>query len=118
MFRDAMVNELWEGPRNVLLMQVFRDMVRAAEFYPAAVFLKDLLAGAPTDDIAELSRRALQFAAEPPFQKLDRESRYRALAWETFIMDVFRAYQEAALHEVGPEPIIGSGKMGMPEIWG
>jgi alkylation response protein AidB-like acyl-CoA dehydrogenase len=33
-FRDAAVNELWEGPRNVLLMQIFRDMSRAAEFYP------------------------------------------------------------------------------------
>jgi alkylation response protein AidB-like acyl-CoA dehydrogenase len=118
LFRDAMVNELWEGPRNVLLMQVFRDIARTAEFYPAEVFLKDLLAGAPTNDVAELGRRALQFAAEPPFQKLDRESRSRASAWETFIMDVFRVYQETALHEVGPEPIIGSGKMGMPEIWG
>ena len=116
-FRDAAVNELWEGPRNVLLMQLFRDIGRAAEFYPAEEFIGDLLAGAPQSEIAELSRRAMEFSADPPFQKLDEGSRRRAVAWEQFIVDIFRVYQEAALREVGPEPIIGSGKMSMPEIW-
>lgn len=116
-FRDAAVNELLEGPRNVLLMQLFRDIVRAVEFYPADQFLGDLLSGAPQTEIAELSRRTMEFAADPPFQKLDEGSRRRAVAWEQFIVDIFRAYQEAALREVGPEPLIGSGKMSMPEIW-
>jgi len=116
-FRDAAVNELWEGPRNVLLMQLFRDMGRAADFYPADQFLGDFLSGALQAEIAELSRRALEFAADPPFQKLDEGSRSRAVAWEQFIVDIFRVYQETALREVGPEPIIGSGKMSMPEIW-
>jgi alkylation response protein AidB-like acyl-CoA dehydrogenase len=61
-FRDAAVNELWEGPRNVLLMQIFRDMSRAAEFYPTDIFLNDLLSGAPQNDIDDLDRRALAFA--------------------------------------------------------
>ena len=116
-FRDAAVNELWEGPRNVLLMQVFRDMGRAAEFYPPDQFLGDLLSGALEVEIAELGRRALEFSGNPPFQKLDKESRRRAVAWEEFIVDVFRIYQETALREVGAEPIIGPGKMSMPEIW-
>jgi alkylation response protein AidB-like acyl-CoA dehydrogenase len=116
-FRDAAVNELWEGPRNVLLMQLFRDIGRAAEFYPADEFLADLLSGAPQTEIAELSRRAMEFAAEPPFQKLDEGSRRRAAAWEQFIVDIFRVYQETALRDVGPESIIRSDKMGMPEIW-
>lgn len=116
-FRDAAVNELWEGPRNVLLMQVFRDMGRAAEFYPPDRFLSDFLSGALEAEIADLSRRARQFSENPPFQKLDQASRRRAAAWEEFIVDVFRVYQETALREVGPEPLIGSGKMSMPEIW-
>ncbi|MEJ2164768.1 MAG: acyl-CoA dehydrogenase family protein [Desulfobacterales bacterium] len=116
-FRDAAVNELWEGPRNVLLMQVFRDMGRAAEFYPPDRFLGDFLSGALEAEMADLSRRARQFAENPPFQKLDQASRRRAAAWEEFIVDVFRVYQETALREVGPEPLIGSGKMSMPEIW-
>ena len=116
-FRDAAVNELWEGPRNVLLMQVFRDMGRVAEFYPHDQFLSDLLSGALEVEIAEVARRALEFSKNPPFQKLDTESRRRAVAWEEFIVDVFRIYQETALREVGPEPIIGPTKMSMPEIW-
>ena len=116
-FRDAAVNELWEGPRNVLLIQLFRDMGRAADFYPADQFLGDFLSGAPQAEIADLSYRAMEFGADPPFQKIDEGSRRRALAWEQFIVDIFRVYQEAALREVGPEPIIGSDKMSMPEIW-
>ncbi len=34
LFRDATVNELWEGPRNVLLMQVYRDIQRVSDWYP------------------------------------------------------------------------------------
>jgi hypothetical protein len=59
----------------------------------------------------------MEFADKAPFNKLDRASRRRAIAWEEFIEDVFRIYQETASREVGPEPIIGSGKMRMPEIW-
>jgi hypothetical protein len=36
---------------------------------------------------------------------------------EDFCVDVFRVYQETALREVGPEPLIGSRKMSKPEIW-
>ena len=95
-FRDVAVNELWEGPRNVLLMQLFRDIGRAAEFYPPDQFLGDLLSGALQTEITELSRRAMEFAANPPFQKLDEDSRRRAVAWEQFIVDIFRVYQAAA----------------------
>jgi len=116
-FRDAAVNELWEGPRNVLLMQVFRDMGRAAEFYPPDLFLRDLLAGSPEAEVEKRVRRAMDFATDPPFEKLDRDSRRRAVEWETFIVDLFRLYQITALREVGPEPIVGPDKMRLPGIW-
>ena len=57
------------------------------------------------------------FAAEPPFRNLDDASRRQAKAWEDLIVDVFRTYQETALQEVGPEPIVGPQMMHMPEIW-
>ena len=116
-FRDVAVNELWEGPRNVLLMQIFRDIVRAAEFYPPDQFLSDLLSGVPQTEKTELGNRAIVFADNPPFQELDEGSRRRAADWEQFIVNIFRSYQETALKEVGPEPIIGADKMHMPEIW-
>jgi alkylation response protein AidB-like acyl-CoA dehydrogenase len=116
-FRDAAVNELWEGPRNVLLMQVFRDLGRAAEFYSPARFLGDLLIGASEAEIADLGRRARKLTADPPFEKLDADSRRRAVNWEKFVVDVFRVYQETALQEVGPVPIVGPGKISLPELW-
>jgi len=117
-FRDAAVNELWEGPRNVLLMQVFRDMARGAEFYPPDLFLRDLLAGAPEADVKELGGRAMNFATDPPFERVDRDSRRRAVEWEWFIVDLFRVYQDTALREVGLEPIVSPHKIRLPDIWG
>ena len=57
------------------------------------------------------------YADYPPFQKLDKGSRLRARSWEELIVDVFRVYQETALKEVGPEPIIGPKHLSMPDIW-
>lgn len=109
-FRDAAVNKLWKGPRNVFLMQVFLDLGRAAAFYPLGRFLGDLLTGVPEADIVELGRRARKFTTDPPFEQLDADSRRRAV-------EKFRLYQETALKEVGPAPIIGPGKMSLPELW-
>jgi hypothetical protein len=59
----------------------------------------------------------MEFAVKPPFQELDETSRRQAVAWEEFIVDVFRVFQERALREVGAEPLLGSDKMSMPDIW-
>lgn len=117
LFRDAAVNELWEGPRNVLLMQVYRDLGRAAAFYPPEQFLKDLFSGAPEEKSAELSRRAVKFLEGAPFDRVDEASRKMAMEWEAFVVDAFRLYQETALKEVGPVPIIGPDVMSAPDIW-
>ena len=117
LFRDAAVNELWEGPRNVLLMQVYRDLGRAAAFYPLESFLKDLLSGAPDKEIEKLSRRAVEFLEGAPFDRVDEASRRFAMAWEDFVTDVFRLYQETALKDIGPEPIISPRVSSQSELW-
>ncbi len=116
-FRDAAVNELWEGPRNVLLMQVFRDLGRAAEVYPWDRVVQDLLSGAPQAAIDALGRRMAAFSGDPPFQKLDPDARRRAVDWERLMVDLFRTYQQTALSEVGPEAILGRAKSMRPELW-
>ncbi|MDA8140265.1 MAG: acyl-CoA dehydrogenase family protein, partial [Desulfobacteraceae bacterium] len=116
LFRDAAVNELWEGPRNVLLMQVFRDLGRAAQFYPPEQFLEDLLEGADGKEIRALARQAREFA-QPPFQQLDAESRRRSVAWEAFIEQIFRVYQRTALQEVGAMPIVAPARLRRPDLW-
>jgi len=67
--------------------------------HPPEFFLKNLLSGTPQRIVEALRRRAIRFAAEPPFNKLDRESRLQAIAWEEFVADLFRAYQKTALRK-------------------
>ena len=38
LYRDAAVNELWEGPRNVLLSQIHRDLQQVKSWYSAGGF--------------------------------------------------------------------------------
>jgi alkylation response protein AidB-like acyl-CoA dehydrogenase len=117
LYRDAAVNELWEGPRNVLLMQIFRDLARAAEWYPPAEFMADLLAGAPEKQIAAMAIELSGLLQDPPFDSLEAAQLERAAAWENLVKRMFRAYQEAALAEVGPEPLVDPAKLVMPELW-
>lgn len=59
-FRDVAVNEQWEGPRNLLLTQIYRDISRVAEWYPPADFVSNVLAGAPQETIEGFSEQALR----------------------------------------------------------
>src|SRR5690625_3215929 len=70
LFRDAMVNELWEGPRNVLLAQIHRDIKRVASWYKPEDFVADLLAGCDSkliDEFTERLKSGLEYdlAAQP-----------------------------------------------------
>ena len=57
LYRDAAVNELWEGPRNVLLSQIHRDLQQVQAVIRPAEFVGNLLAGADNDACCRASRR-------------------------------------------------------------
>jgi alkylation response protein AidB-like acyl-CoA dehydrogenase len=67
LFRDATVNELWGGPRNVLLMQVFRDVQRVSSWYPPEELVGNLLRGASADKIRSLSGILKSLLNNPSF---------------------------------------------------
>ncbi len=117
LYRDAAVNELWEGPRNVLLMQVYRDLARASQWYPPADFLADMLAGSPAPRIAELTKELIGLLQDSPFESLDPTGLERAASWETLVEEMFHCYQETALASVGPEPLVSPDKLTFPELW-
>jgi alkylation response protein AidB-like acyl-CoA dehydrogenase len=117
LFRDATVNELWEGPRNVLLMQVFRDIQRASSWYPPEEFARNILQGVSKDTVESLSSRLKDFLVKPPLIELERGALERAAQWETFCDELFRAYQEQALNEVGKAPLLRLEKMSSPITW-
>lgn len=105
LYRDAAVNELWEGPRNVLLTQVYRDLQRASEWYRPAEFVAGALEGTTRDMVEEFSAKLTDLLAKPAFG-MDEEALRAAGEWEEFCDKLFRAYQEQALAEVGRECII------------
>jgi hypothetical protein len=114
LFRDATVNELWEGPRNVLLTRVFRDLQRVAACYPPEEFVANILEGVPKDIVRELSNSLKAFLQNPPLLERDEASVDRAAEWETFCERLFWAYQDQALAEVGAAPIFEEQRLNTP----
>ncbi len=100
LFRDSAINELWEGPRNVLLTQIHRDLQRAAHFYPAAAFVQDLLAGAPSTVIDPLAKEAATLVAHPSLLTPDDATVAIAGRLEQWAHVLMHAYQAQALREV------------------
>lgn len=92
LFRDSIVNELWEGPRNVLLTQIYRDLQRVREFYPPDSFCRDLLG----DDKGE----RLGKECKDLIEKEVLSSREECGLWDEFCSRLCWAFQEKAFEEV------------------
>ena len=100
LYRDSAINELWEGPRNVLLTQIHRDMQGAREWYPAETFVADVLAGADSAVIAGFAREWSAIVAHPSLFLMNDETLAVCARLEDFCDRFFHAYQELALAEV------------------
>jgi alkylation response protein AidB-like acyl-CoA dehydrogenase len=98
LYRDAAVNELWEGPRNVLLTQIHRDFQRAAEWYPPDEFVRDVLDGA--ESTGELVAEMKELVEHPSLFTADAKTLEVCRRWDSFCHRLFRAYQDAARVEV------------------
>ncbi|MFW9991638.1 MAG: acyl-CoA dehydrogenase family protein [Candidatus Odinarchaeota archaeon] len=98
--RDSLVMELWEGPRNVLLTQIHRDLQRVKHWYPADEFCRDLLAGADHDMIEGYASEFSRIISYESLLVNDEETLAVCLDWERFSNELFIAYQEQALAEL------------------
>lgn len=99
--RDAQINTLWEGPDNILCLDVRRGVEREGADGPLLDRIREAVAGAPADETTEIvARRADDLArAIEAWRGLDRgtgEARLYPLA--QFMVDV---YQGALLVEQG-----------------
>jgi alkylation response protein AidB-like acyl-CoA dehydrogenase len=117
LFRDAMVNELWEGPRNVLLMQIFRDLHRVRDWYPLSEFVSNLLHGAGKDQAEDIAARLEAYVNDPPFFQNTSQGMDRSVKWGELCDELLKAYQTQALEEVGRDYPIAPEKLETPEIW-
>jgi alkylation response protein AidB-like acyl-CoA dehydrogenase len=100
LYRDAAVNELWEGPRNVLLTQMHRDFQRASTWYNPGEFVENILKNADFDIIAELKAEITELVAYPNLFQPDDKTMMICERWDFFCQRLYHAYQNQALKEV------------------
>lgn len=106
LFRDSMVNELWEGPKNVLLSQIHRDILRVSKWYNPKQFIRDLLQGVDEKTVQVFEKEiesllTINLHGEPTTQTIEDAKR-----WERFCDELCYIYQKQALKEVGDAPIV------------
>lgn len=99
MLRDGLVNELWEGPRNVLLTQMHRDFQRVAEWYPADEFVATVLRGADPSLVREFSHEIKELLSIPHLFEMNERTLDICTRWDDFCSRFFHAYQDLALAE-------------------
>jgi len=96
LYRDAAVNELWEGPRNVLLAQIHRDLQRVSEWYPPSEFVKNLLPGADKKIVDAFSVEISGLVSHPDLLEMTEETVRICQQWDNFCARLFHAYQNLA----------------------
>ncbi len=100
LYRDAAVNELWEGPRNVLLAQIHRDLQRVNEWYRPSEFVENILIGADQGTINEFSEEISDLVSYSSLTEMNEETVRVCLKWDDFCARLFHAYQDVARIEV------------------
>ncbi len=98
--RDSMIMELWEGPRNVLLTQIHRDLARVKDWYSAYDFCKDLLTGGDVDLIENYATEFSRIISHDSLLRNDEETLKICREWEEFSNKLYIAYQEIAFKEL------------------
>jgi alkylation response protein AidB-like acyl-CoA dehydrogenase len=100
LFRDSAINELWEGPRNVLLTQMHRDFQRVSSWYRPSEFVRNILADADEDQIISLGTEMDELIAHPSLFAMDEKTMEVCGRWDDFCHRLFHAYQDRALDEI------------------
>ncbi len=100
LYRDSAVNELWEGPRNVLLTQVHRDLQRAASWYPPEELVADSLKGSDPVLVKELGEELKDLVSHENLFTMDDKTLEVCRRWDSFCHRFFHAYQDMAMAEV------------------
>ncbi len=100
LFRDSVVNELWEGPRNVLQAQIHRDLQRASAWYPPEAFVRRLLEGADPARVEAVAGEVAALVAHPSLVADDAATVAACRRWDAACRELTHAFQDAALTRV------------------
>ncbi len=100
LYRDAAVNELWEGPRNVLLAQIHRDLQRVSGWYKPSAFVAGILSGGDKETVEQFSAEITELVSYPSLIEMSEETVDMCRRWDDFCARLFHAYQDLAVQEV------------------
>lgn len=104
LFRDSLVNELWEGPRNVLLAQMYRDLLKAN--WPLQDVLQQMFPHLSEEDIARYTQEIKFIAAINLVNRPNAENMKAARRWEALWEELFVSYQDANTKPYEDLPIL------------
>jgi alkylation response protein AidB-like acyl-CoA dehydrogenase len=104
LYRDAAVNELWEGPRNVLLSQIHRDLQQVKSWYKPSEFVRSLLAGADHSRVADFEKEIEKLVEHRDLSENTPETAAACRQWDQFCHRLFHVYQDLARDEVRMHP--------------
>lgn len=104
LFRDSLVNELWEGPRNVLLAQMYRDLLKSQ--WSIEDVLKQMFPQLSKDEITEYSNEIKEIASINLVDLPNAENMKAARRWEALWEELFVSYQENVTKPFEDLPIL------------
>lgn len=104
LFRDSLVNELWEGPRNVLLAQMYRDLMQAK--WSLADILQHMFPQLSAEEIAAYTQEIQAIAAIDLVARPTPENMRAARRWEALWEELFVSYQQFVTKPFEALPIL------------
>ncbi|GEK35061.1 acyl-CoA dehydrogenase family protein [Kurthia sibirica] len=106
LFRDSMVNELWEGPRNVLLTQVYRDLQKYQKHSSLTVILQAMFPQLDHIIMAKYSEEITAIMQIDLTAMPTKANRQAARRWEVLWGELFLAYQQAIVDSYDEEALL------------
>ncbi len=100
LYRDSAINELWEGPRNVLLAQIHNDLKKVSAWYAPEEFVKDVLQDADAALVEAYAQEIGQLVSHPSLFQDDEKTVEVCRMWDNFCHRLYHSYQDCALAEV------------------
>jgi alkylation response protein AidB-like acyl-CoA dehydrogenase len=100
LYRDSAINELWEGPRNVLLTQIHRDFQRVSKWYDPSEAVGRMLEGGDVAVVFRLQTEVRELTAHPSLTAPDEKTLEVCMRWDRFCHELTHAYQDLAMAEV------------------
>ena len=104
LFRDSMVNELWEGPRNVLLAQISRDLLKSK--WPLNEMLAAMFPHLTEGEVLSYTSKIESIIEKYLVASPNQENMKAARQWELIWEELFVSYQEFVASKFVDLPIL------------